>query len=168
MAERGAFGFAFALTMLATRAALADPTAPALERTSDGLIRAICHPNVAYLLFVVGLGATATEALRRRAIFPGIVGSIALVLSLVAFDSLPTNGGGALLIVVAFALFAVELSTGIGAFAIAAIPLLVVGSHLLYQSPARVSSWIVVVASVAVAMFFVVVVRATLSPRLRR
>ncbi|OGF98133.1 MAG: serine protease, partial [Candidatus Glassbacteria bacterium GWA2_58_10] len=72
-----------------------------LDRLSD--------PNIAYILFLVGLVGLYFELSNPGLIFPGVVGGISLILAFFAFQTLPINYAGILLILFAIVLFIVEV-----------------------------------------------------------
>ncbi|MBX3260906.1 MAG: nodulation protein NfeD [Labilithrix sp.] len=140
---------------------------------SERVVRAISDPNVAYVLFLLGLLGIAAELYNPGALVPGTIGAIALVLALVAFGNLPIAWAGILLILLAIGLFVGELHSGSGVLAAAAVAALVIGSLMLYAprepmspaAPIRVSPVLVGVMASAVTAFFLLVVRATLRAR---
>lgn len=148
---------------------IAERPMPITER----LVQIVSDPNIAYLLFLLGLLGVAAELYHPGTFVPGTIGAIALVLALVAFGNLPISWAGILLILIGVGLFVGELHTGTGALAAVALVALVVGSLLLYSPPegaspgpaVRVSPSIVVLMSAVVTGFFLVVVRATLRTR---
>jgi membrane-bound serine protease (ClpP class) len=137
---------------------------------SERVLQVLADPNIAYLLFLLGLLGIVAELYHPGSFVPGTFGAVALVLSLVSFGNLPISWAGVLLILVAVGLFVAELHTGVGALAGCALVALVVGSLLLYSPSAAgrgvsLSPWIVAGMSTLVATFFLVVVRATLRAR---
>jgi membrane-bound serine protease (ClpP class) len=137
----------------------------------DRIVQAVADPNVAYLLFLLGLIGVAAELLAPGLLVPGLTGAVALTLAFVAFGSLPLNWAGLLLLVLAAALFIAELSSpGIGALGIGGACAFVIGSLILYSPVAtmphaRVNPWLVGVAGAAIAGFFLFVLRAFLQTR---
>lgn len=140
----------------------------------ERIVQAIGNPNLAYLLFLLGLLGLAAELYHPGTFVPATLGAVSLVLALVGFGNLPISWAGVGLLVFALGLFVAELHTGVGAFAVAAVVALVAGSLLLYRPPGpvsptaaavHVSPWLVVFMSGTVASFFLVVVRATLRAR---
>ena len=69
----------------------------------EKLLGIVSHPNVAYLLFLLGLLGLYFELSSPGAILPGIVGGISLLLALYAFSVLPVNLAGLALILFAIA-----------------------------------------------------------------
>jgi membrane-bound serine protease (ClpP class) len=142
---------------------------------SERALLVLSNPNLAYLLFLLGLLGIAAELYHPGTFIPGTLGAVSLVLALVAFESLPISWAGVLLLVLAMGLFIGELHTpGIGALGAAAVVSFIVGSLLLYSPggpssptdmPVRVSPAIIAVTTAAVASFFLLVIRASLRAR---
>jgi len=110
----------------------------------DKLLGAVSHPNVAYVLFLLGLVGLYFELSSPGAILPGIVGGIALLLALYAFSVLPVNLAGLALILFGIGLFVAEVKVAShGLLAVGGSIALVAGSLLLFtgrggRSPYRV------------------------------
>jgi membrane-bound serine protease (ClpP class) len=99
----------------------------------EKLLGAVSHPNVAYVLFLLGLMGLYFELSSPGAILPGIVGGIALLLALYAFSVLPVNLAGIFLILFGIALFVAEVKVvSHGLLAIGGSVALVAGSLLLF------------------------------------
>ncbi|MDF2692586.1 MAG: putative rane-bound ClpP-class protease [Labilithrix sp.] len=107
---------------------------------SERIVQIVSDPNVAYLLFLLGLLGIAAELYHPGTFVPGTLGAIALVLALVAFGNLPISWAGIVLILLAIG---------------PAAP----------GPTVRVSPALVIVMSATVAAFFLLVVRATLRAR---
>jgi membrane-bound serine protease (ClpP class) len=96
----------------------------------------IADPNIALLFGALGLACLYIEFTHPGVIVPGIVGALALVLALYAFNLLPINYMGVLLIALALGLFVLEVKlTSHGALAAAGIIALVIGAMILVNSP---------------------------------
>ena len=96
----------------------------------------IADPNIAFILGALGLACLYIEFTHPGVIVPGIVGAVALVLALYAFNLLPINYMGVLLIALALGLFILEVKlTSHGALAAAGIIALVIGAMILVNSP---------------------------------
>jgi membrane-bound serine protease (ClpP class) len=129
-----------------------------LDRLSD--------PNIAYILFLAGLMGLYFELSNPGLIFPGVVGGISLILAFFAFQTLPINYAGVLLIIFAIILFIVEIKVpSFGLLTIGGVISMVLGSIMLYKGefsptmPEISVSWDVLIPSVLfVAIFFIVVV----------
>ncbi len=125
------------------------------------VLKAISDPNVAFLLFLLGAAGLYFEFSNPGALFPGIIGGICLVLAIFAFQVLPVNAVGILLIVLAVIFFLLEIKiTSYGMLSLAGVVSLFMGSLMLYEGddPAVRISWGVLIPTVGlVSAFFVVI-----------
>ena len=96
----------------------------------------IADPNIAFLLGAIGLACIYIEFTHPGLIAPGVVGAVALVLAMYAFNLLPINTLGVLLILLALVLFALEVKIAShGALAAGGVLAMVVGALILVDSP---------------------------------
>ncbi len=94
----------------------------------------VSHPNVAYILFLLGLVGLYFEMSSPGAVLPGVVGGIALLLALYAFSVLPVNFAGVALILFAVLLFVAEVKAAShGVLAAGGAIALLAGSLLLFS-----------------------------------
>ncbi|PYR63178.1 MAG: serine protease, partial [Acidobacteria bacterium] len=101
------------------------------------LLSAVAHPNVAYLLLSLGTLALTIELWSPGAVLPGVVGGVSLLLAFFAFQVLPVNFAGLLLILFGLLLFALEVKvTSYGLLTAGGLVSLVFGSMILMDSPA--------------------------------
>lgn len=144
-------------------------------------LQVIADPNVAFLLLVVGLVGVIAELYHPGTFAPGIVGTISLVLALVALGNLPTNWGAAALIGFSLVLFLMELHiTSHGILGTGAVIAFLLGGFLLFTPltsatspipawPASdtiaVNPWLLLAMSGMLAAFFLVALRAGLRAR---
>ena len=139
---------------LATRQAVAKPIAIGFR---DRVLAIITDPNVAYVLMMLGTLGLIFELSTPGAILPGVIGGISLILAFFAFQSLPINFAGLLLILFAIVLFIAEVTvTSHGVLAIGGIVSMALGSLMLYDAPEvgfRVS-WRVMAPTVALTAGF--------------
>jgi membrane-bound serine protease (ClpP class) len=135
---------------LATKAAVARPIEIGLR---DRFLNVITDPNVAYVLMMLGTLGLIFELSNPGAVLPGVVGGISLILAFFAFQSLPINFAGMLLILFAIVLFIAEVKVvSHGVLAIGGVVAMALGSLMLYDEPEagfRVS-WSVIIPTVAV------------------
>jgi membrane-bound serine protease (ClpP class) len=135
---------------LATKAAMARPIEIGVR---DRFLNVITDPNVAYVLMMLGTLGLIFELSNPGAILPGVIGGISLILAFFAFQSLPINFAGVLLILFAIVLFIAEIKVvSHGVLAIGGVVAMALGSLMLYDEPEagfRVS-WLVVVPTVAI------------------
>ncbi|MBZ5646842.1 MAG: nodulation protein NfeD [Acidobacteriia bacterium] len=93
-------------------------------------------PNVAFILFAIGMLALYVEFNHPGAIVPGVVGFIFILLAVFAFNLLPTRFAALALIVGAFVLFALEAKFAThGVLGIGGIAMMVLGALLLVDGP---------------------------------
>jgi membrane-bound serine protease (ClpP class) len=112
-----------------------------INRLEEGLrsriLRLIGDPNIAYILFMIGLAGLYFELSHPGAVLPGVVGALCLVLSLYAFHTLPINYSGMLLILLALIFFFLELKvTSYGMLTVAGVVSLLLGSMMLFKNTA--------------------------------
>ena len=101
------------------------------------LLSAVAHPQVAVLLFSLGTLGLTIELWNPGGIIPGIVGGLCLLLAFFAFQILPINYVGLLLILFGLFLLAAEMmTTTFGLLATGGIVSMVMGSLMLIDSPA--------------------------------
>jgi membrane-bound serine protease (ClpP class) len=116
---------------------LADPDVETYPMTRiESLLVWVADPNIAFLLGAIGLICLYVEFTHPGMVAPGVVGAISLVLALYAFNFLPINYAGILLIITALALFALEAKlTSHGVLAAGGIVAMVLGAMILIKSP---------------------------------
>ena len=100
----------------------------------ERVLGAVSHPNVAYVLFLIGLVGLYFELSTPGAILPGVAGGISLLLALYAFSVLPVNLAGLGLILFAILLFVAEIKVAShGLLSLGGAIALVAGSLLLFS-----------------------------------
>ena len=100
----------------------------------EKILGVVSHPNVAYVLFLLGLVGLYFELSTPGAILPGVVGGISLLLALYAFSVLPVNLAGLGLILFAILLFVAEIKVvSHGLLSLGGAVALVAGSLLLFS-----------------------------------
>ena len=131
------------------------------ESLRTRVLKAISDPNIAYLLFLLGAAGPYFEFSHPGALFPGIIGGICLVLAIFAFQVLPVNYVGILLIALAMVFFLLEIKiTSYGMLSLAGVVTLFLGSLMLYEGedPSLRISWGVLIPTVGfLSAFFVVI-----------
>ncbi len=124
----------------------------------ERLLVFITHPNVFYFLFLLAFYGIITEIQNPGLIIPGVIGVISLLLALYAMSVLPVSALGVALLLLAFALFILELFTPThGALTIGAIISFAIGSIILIQSDLpyfRVSLWLIGAMTALTGGFF--------------
>jgi membrane-bound serine protease (ClpP class) len=130
----------------------------------EKILKIITDPTIAYLLLILGLAGLYFEFSTPGAILPGVLGGIALILALYAFQQLPINYAGVLLIVLAIVMFIAEIKVvSHGVLTMGGIAAMILGSMMLINTPApymRISLGAIIGTAVATAAFFLFVVGA--------
>ncbi|MBI3768449.1 MAG: nodulation protein NfeD [Deltaproteobacteria bacterium] len=105
-------------------------------RLKDRVLDLIADPNVSYLLFMAGLLGLYVEISHPGLVLPGVVGGISLLLALAAFQVLPINSTGVLLLLFAAALVVAEaFMPSFGVLGVGGIVAFALGSLLLFDTP---------------------------------
>mgnify|MGYP001478316561 FL=1 len=101
------------------------------------LLSAIAHPQIAVLLFSLGSLGLTIELWNPGATVPGVVGGLCLLLAFFAFQILPINYVGLLLIAFGLLLLVLEMFTPtFGLLATGGIVSMVIGAVMLVDSSA--------------------------------
>jgi membrane-bound serine protease (ClpP class) len=146
---------------LATRTA---QVAPITVGFRDRFLNVITDPNVAYVLMMLGMIGLMAELYNPGAIFPGVIGGISIILAFFAFQSLPINYAGLLLILLGIALLIAEIKiVSHGILGIGGVVAMALGSMMLFDAPEigfRISWWVLIPTVGATAGLFLFVVTA--------
>jgi membrane-bound serine protease (ClpP class) len=121
------------------------------------ILTVLSNPNVAYLLLMLGILGIFFEISQPGVILPGAIGAIALLLAFYAFQTLPVNYAGVLLILLAVVLFVLEIKVAsYGMLTVGGIIALALGSLMLIESsePYLQISRVVIFATVSVCAGF--------------
>lgn len=138
------------------------------------LLHLLADPNIAFVLFVVGLAGIIIEFVHPTVI-AGILGGLSLILAFIGFGSLPLNVAGLLLIAFGMVLFLLETQiTSHGLLTVGGVVGLVLGASVLYRpsgfnplEPAVGVAWpVIVTAAVSTGLFGVGIAIAAM--RIRR
>jgi membrane-bound serine protease (ClpP class) len=96
----------------------------------------LMNPNVAFILLAIGVLALYAEFNHPGAVVPGTVGVVFILLAIFALNILPTRFAAAVMILAAFALFALEAKFAThGVLGIGGIVTLTLGGLLLVDGP---------------------------------
>ena len=99
------------------------------------LLSAIAHPNVAYILLSLGTLGLTIELWSPGAVLPGVAGGLCLLLAFFAFQILPVNYAGLLLILFGLLLLVLEVKvTSYGLLTAGGLASLIFGSMILMNS----------------------------------
>lgn len=133
------------------------------------LMSGLMDPNIAFLLLVTGALALFVEFNHPGAVVPAVIGVIAITLALFALNFLPTRFASLALLIVAFALFALEAKFAThGVFAIGGIVCMVIGALFLVDGPIpqmRVNIITAVAASIPIGLIAVFLMTLVLRAR---
>ena len=125
------------------------------------VLKAISDPNIAFILFLIGAAGLYFELSHPGAIFPGVIGGLCLILSIYAFQMLPVNYVGILLMALAVIFFILEIKvTSFGMLSVAGTIALFLGGLMLYKESddgIRLSLGVLIPAVGIVSTFFAVV-----------
>ncbi len=138
----------------------------------DKVLKVISDPTIAYILLMLGLAGLYFELSTPGAILPGILGGICLILAFYAFQTLPINYAGLLLILLAIILFIAEVKVAShGLLAAGGIAAMILGSMMLIKRSVpflRISMTAILLTTGATAAFFVFIVTMALKAQRRK
>lgn len=136
----------------------ADATITSIKLTwREQFLLTLANPNLAYIFLLIGVYGLIFELYNPGAVIPGVVGVICLILAFFAFQTLPLNWAGLILIVVAIVMFLLEIKVAsYGFLTLGGATSLVIGSIMLFDSPipALRVSWGVIFPTVIVTVLF--------------
>ncbi len=142
---------------------LATHGAPLIHKSMnwrDELLATIANPNIAYILFMLGLLGLYFEFSTPGALLPGVVGAISLILAFFAFQTLSVNYAGILLILLAIVLFILDVKASThGVLTTGGIVAMFIGSIMLFNSPdpaLRVSLQVLIPVVLVTTIFFII------------
>jgi membrane-bound serine protease (ClpP class) len=145
---------------------------PYLMTARERFLFYIVDPDFAFLLGALGVACLYVEFTHPGMILPGVVGAIAIVLALFAFHLLPINYMGVVLILLALALFALEVKvTSHGVLAVGGIISMVIGALILVDSPwpaARIHLSTALSVTIPLAIITVILLRLALAAQRRK
>ncbi len=122
----------------------------------------ITNPTLAYILLMIGIYGLILEGYNPGALVPGVIGGICLLLALYAFQILPVNYAGLALMVLGFALIAVELFVpSFGILGIGGVLAVVFGSIILMDTDVpgfSVNTGLIAAMGLASALAFLAIV----------
>ena len=138
----------------------------------DKLLDVISNPQIAYYRLMLGGMGIFFELSNPGAILPGVVGGIFLILAFYALQVLPVNYAGLALILFAIILFIAEIKVvSHGLLAVGGVISLLLGSLMLFQSPAeymRISLSVIIPAVLVTSAFFIFAATMAIRARLTK
>jgi membrane-bound serine protease (ClpP class) len=136
------------------------------------LLSAVAHPNIAYILLSLGMLGLTVELWNPGSILPGVAGGICLLLAFFAFQVLPVNYAGVLLILFGVALLILEVKvTSHGVLSVGGIASLLFGSLMLMDSDRpelRVGLTVILPVVGGLSTILIVLVRLGIQAQRRR
>jgi membrane-bound serine protease (ClpP class) len=133
-------------------------------------LSAIAHPQIAYILFTIGLLGLTVEMWNPGSILPGVAGGLCLLLAFLAFQILPINTTGLLLVLFGIVLLVLELKIpSFGVLGVGGATSLILGSVVMMNrtSELRVDLQLIVPAMIAFAGIFLFLGRLALDAQRR-
>jgi membrane-bound serine protease (ClpP class) len=128
----------------------------------ESLFQVLGDPNVAYVLFLIGVYGLIFELVSPGIGLSGIAGAICILLALFSFGSLPLNFAGVGLVILAIALFILEIKAPThGAMAAGGVISLFIGSLLMFNPMVpyfRISMGVIMTMIVLTVIFFVIII----------
>ena len=138
----------------------------------DKVLQALCNPNIAYILLILGFYGLIFELSNPGAILPGVIGGICIILALYALQMLPVNYAGLLLILLALGLFVADIKVpSYGMLTLGGIVAMTLGSLMLFKTPGSFLSvsWPVILAAVlTTTAFFLFAIGMAIKARLAK
>jgi membrane-bound serine protease (ClpP class) len=113
----------------------------------EKILSTLSNPEIAYLLFTLGMIGIIAEIYHPGAIFPGVLGGLCFLLGLYGLGNLDAYWGGILLLILAFGLFIAEaFVTSHGLLGTGGLIAFVLGSLLLFTGSGpgiEISLWLI-------------------------
>jgi membrane-bound serine protease (ClpP class) len=132
-------------------------------------LSAIAHPQIAYLLMTLGILGLTVELWNPGAIAPGVAGGLCLLLAFFAFQIVPVNTAGVLLILFGLGLLVLELKVpSFGVLGIGGTVSLVIGSLMMTREVPGVRVGLGVILPAALAMTAIVLLLGRLALQSQR
>ncbi len=147
-----------------------------VQNIAEGLryriLKYVADPNIAFILLMIGLAGIYFELAHPGVVLPGVIGALCLLLAFFAFQTLPINFIGILLILLAFVFFILEFKiTSYGLLSLAGVVSLFLGAVMLFrgEGPGMSISWGVLIPTVLIiSLFFIAVAGIVFRSHLRR
>ena len=96
----------------------------------------LAHPEVAYLLLMLGLLGLYVEFTHPGVVFPGVAGALCLLLFAIASQALPVSAIGVLLILLGLVMFLLEIKVvSYGMLTVGGVVSMLLGSIMLIDGP---------------------------------
>jgi len=124
------------------------------------ILSLLSDPNIAYILFMIGLYGIMFELYNPGGIFPGVIGGISIILAFYSLNTLPVNYAGVALIIFAIILFIAEIKiVSHGLLSVGGVISLILGSIMLIDTEstleaAKISWQVILVIVILTTAFF--------------
>lgn len=132
----------------------------------------ISNPNLAYILLMLGMLGLYFEFSNPGAILPGVLGGISILLAIFAFQILPINYVGLILILLAIGMFIVDIKVqSYGILSIGGIIAMVIGSIMLIDAPIpelKPSLAFIIPVAIGVSLIFAFLIYLTIKAHVKR
>ncbi|HEY6450778.1 MAG TPA: nodulation protein NfeD [Candidatus Cybelea sp.] len=139
---------------------------------TERFLQLLSDPNVGFILMTLAIYGLIFELSNPGAVFPGVIGGLALVLALASFAVIEVNVAGLLLIAFAIALFVADIKVpSHGVLTAGGIASFVGGSLLLTREQApflRISLTLILTVAALTAAFFTFAVGAGIRAQARK
>jgi membrane-bound serine protease (ClpP class) len=136
------------------------------------ILKNIADPNIAFILMMIGLAGLYFELAHPGVVLPGVVGALCLLLAFFAFQTLPINFIGILLILLSFVLFILEFKVvSYGLLSVGGVISLLLGSMMLFRQGEMgvgISWWVLIPTVAVVSLFFITVAGIVFRMHFRR
>ena len=138
------------------------------------LLSILSDPNIAYILFMLGIYGILFELYNPGAIFPGVVGGICLILAFYSMQTLPINYAGLALIIFAIILFILEIKViSHGILTVGGVISLILGSIMLIDvesglEVASISWQIILLVVILTVLFFLFAITFGIKAQLKQ
>jgi membrane-bound serine protease (ClpP class) len=132
----------------------------------------ISNPNIAYLLFIIGIFGIIYEFSQPGLGISGAIGVLFIILGLYSFSILPINYAGLGLIILAIILFILDIKLNLGGIlSILGIISMLMGSFLLIDTSApylKIAKTLIICLTIVVSGFMIIVARAVYKTHIRK
>lgn len=137
---------------------------------AEKFLSKIAHPNIAYLLMLLGMLGIYVEITHPGTVLPGVIGALSILLAFYALHILPVNYVGVALLFLAIILFILEIKiTSYGLLTIGGLISFILGSLMLFDTniPALRVSYSLII-TMGLIVFILVAFLTTLAIRAHR
>ena len=136
------------------------------------ILSALANPSILFFLLMGALAGIGAEISHPGGLFPGILGTVCLILFLFASQIIPVNWAGLLLILLAVGLFAAEVKVAsYGLLTVSGLVAMILGAMMLVDAPIpemRISLSTLLPAALGMATGTFTLVRMAVQAQARR